>query len=338
MDINNISIPPTGLLNLSKQSGKKRKKNKNKNLYNTCYINSSIQCLFSLKEFIKGILNHSKGNVLEATKKLINNMKNKKNTDNTSISVLEIKKAMGEFDSKYNDNNPEDANEFISDYLNILRKETLNKNSYEINETNDENYINFLKKFYKKGSSFITDLFFGILRTENYCIKKCKETFSVKYSSFNILDLPLYYIDINKNQTLEIEDIIERYVRKKEISGMSCKKCGGKFYMKTDIYKFPINLIIYFERNDHNNYIEKDINIKKTIDLNNFLYKAKTEKTEKTCYNLKGVIYYSFLGNNLSHYSASCLIDNDWYYFDDDNYENNKKYYEYDNPILLFYE
>ena len=101
-----------------------------------------------------------------------------------------------------------------------------------------------MKKFYKKGCSFITDLFFGIFRSENYCINKCKESFSVNYSSYNILDLPLYYIDINKNQTLEIEDIIERNVREKEISGMNCQNCGGKFYINTDIYKFPNNLII----------------------------------------------------------------------------------------------
>jgi ubiquitin C-terminal hydrolase len=255
-----------------------------------------------------------------------------------NLSVLEIRKAMGEFDSKYNDNNPEDANEFISDYLNALRKETGIKDKNLINEIGaDENYTNFLKKFYKKGTSFITDLFFGTLRTENFCINKCNETFSVKYNSFSILDLPLHYLAKNKKKSLEIEDIIERFVREKEISDMSCKQCGGKFYIKTDIYKFPYNLIIYLERKDDNYYIENDINIKTTIDLSNFLYK---EKTEKACYNLKGVIYYSFLGNNLSHYSASCLIGNEWYYFDDEYYESNKEYVEYegDNPILLFYE
>lgn len=327
------NIPPTGLLNSSRQISKKKKK-KSK-LYNTCYINSSLQCLFHLKGFINGILNCSKGNVSKATKKLIDNMKNKKNKDK-KLSVLEIKKAMGEFDSKYNDNNPEDANEFISDYLNALHKENGIKDLNLINEiTDDENYNKYLEKLYKKGTSFITHLFYGILRIENYCINKCKETFLVKYSSFNILDLPLYYLEINNNQTLEIEDIIERYVKKKEISKMSCKKCGGKFYIKTNIYKFPNNLIIYFERNDDNNYIENDINIKKTIDLSNFIYR---EKTGKACYNLKGVIYYSFLDNDVSHYSSSCLIGKDWYYFDDDNYENNTKYYEYKNPILLFYE
>lgn len=325
----NTNIPPIGLLNSSKQN------NKN-DLYNSCYINSSIQCLFRLEGFINGILNCSKGNISKATKRLIDNMKGKKNN---KLSVLEIKKAMGEFDSKYKDNNPEDANEFISDYLNALRKETGIKDINLIDEiTEDENYNNFLNKFYKKGISFITDLFFGILRTENHCSNNCHGTFSVKYSSFCILDLPLYYLAINKKKkTLEIKDIIERYVREKEISKINCKDCGAKFYTKTDIYKFPKNLIIFFERKVDNYYIENDIKIKEKLDLSNFLYK---EKSEKTCYNLKGVIYYTFLDNNLNHYSASVLIDKDWYYFDDDDYEKTKKYTEYegDNPILLFYE
>ena len=115
-----------------------------------------------------------------------------------NLSVLEIRKAMGEFDSKYNDNNPEDANEFISDYLNALRKETGIKDKNLINEIGaDENYTNFLKKFYKKGTSFIIVLFFVTLRTENFYINKCSETFSVKYNSFSILYLPLHYHAIN---------------------------------------------------------------------------------------------------------------------------------------------
>lgn len=331
-NIKDVCIPPIGLPNSSKQNGIKKKKNLN--LYNTCYINSSIQCLLRLEGFISGILNCCNGKILKATKKLIYNMIKK----DKNLSVLGIKKAMGEFDSKYNDNNPEDANEFISDYLNALHKETGIKDKNLINEIGqDENYTNFLKKIYKKGTSFITKLFFGILKTNKFCSNKCNETFSVKYSSFSILDLPLYYPEINKKQTLEIKDIIERYVRKKEISGMTCKQCGKNLYVKTDIYKFPNNLIIYLEREDDDYYIENDINIKETIDLTNFLPK---EKTEKACYNLKGVIYYSFLSNNVSHYSSSCLIGNKWYYFDDDNYESNKEYNEYegDNPILLFYE
>jgi ubiquitin C-terminal hydrolase len=40
-------LPPVGLLNLSRQ---RQNKNNYSKLYNTCYINASIQCLFHLEE------------------------------------------------------------------------------------------------------------------------------------------------------------------------------------------------------------------------------------------------------------------------------------------------
>ena len=40
-------LPPVGLLNLSRQ---RQNKNNYSKLYNTCYINANIQCLFHLEE------------------------------------------------------------------------------------------------------------------------------------------------------------------------------------------------------------------------------------------------------------------------------------------------
>ena len=336
-DKNNCSIPPVGLTNMSRQGQKKIKKIKN--LYNTCYINSSIQCLFRLEQFINNILNSSEGKLSNATKNLIINMRDN-NNDHSKLHVSKIKKEMIEYNEKYKYNNQEDANEFISDYLNVIHKENrIKDNNNEINQINnrDENYSHFLKKFHNKGHSFISDLFYGVLRTKNFC-KNCGEIFSVKYQSFNILDMPLYYLAIKKeNKDLDIEDVITSYISEKEFSNAKCNKCQKKAYTKMDIYKLPKYLIMYFERKADNYYIENDINIKKTIDLTNFL---DEKESNELCYSLKGVIHYSFFGNNNGHYTASCLIDNDWYYFDDDNYKISKEMIKYkgDNTVLLFYE
>ena len=62
-----VRLYPVGLLNSS------RIYNKNySNLFNICYINASIQCLFRLDEFVKNILKCYKGDLTLATKKLIN--------------------------------------------------------------------------------------------------------------------------------------------------------------------------------------------------------------------------------------------------------------------------
>lgn len=67
----------------------------------------------------------------------------------------------------------------------------------------------------------------------------------------------------------------------------------------------------------------------------NFLYK---ESSEKSYYSLKGVFYYSFLDNNISHYSASCLIGNKLYYFDDNYIKVIKNTLNITVAISLFYE
>ena len=338
-------VRPVGLINLSRKETNKAKrriqnkyKKNYKNLYNTCYINSSIQCLFRLEEFIDNLLKCSEGKVSMATKNLIINMRNKNNNEDFPLSVSDIKKGMIEYNENYNYNNPEDINEFISDYLNILFKENRIKDSFIINEKNNEdvNYIRFLQKSNSKGHSFISDLFYGVLRTKNFC-KSCGNIIFVNYQSFNILDMPIYSLAIqNKAKTLNIKDIIAAYISEKEFSNITCN-CGSKIYAKTDIYKLPKYLIMYFERKVDNYYIENDIKIKTSIDLSNFLYE---KESYGSFYNLKGIIYYSTFDNNIGHYTASCLIDNKWYYFDDDNYTIDENYSEYegDNIVLLFYE
>lgn len=337
-----LSLPPVGLLNLSKNNSKKyKKKYNNSYLYNTCYINASIQCLFRLEELIDNVLNCSGGKLLQATKNLINKMRN--SNENSKLSVLEIKDAMAEYDEKYNDIYPEDANEFISDYLNGLLKETLIKDNQIVNkisiniDNKDESFYHFLNKFYKNGCSFISDLFCGILRTKNFC-KKCHNIISITYHSFKILDLPLYYLakkNINKN--LDLEEIIKEFISEKEISNFICQKCKVNYYTKTDIYKLPNYLLIYFKRKVENFYIQNDIINFKTINFTNYLYEKKSDNLN---YNLKGNIYYSFYSNNIGHYSASCLIGDKWYYFDDSEFYFSEELIEYeeDNLILLFYE
>ena len=334
----NYFVPPVGLINLSRKDQKNFIKGNNSNLYNTCYINSVIQCLFRLNEFIEKIMNFQRGKLVEATKNLINAMQNK--FKYKFLSVSEIKEAMIEYDEKYYSINPEDANEFITDYLDGLLEETrINQNiikEIKINNIMDKNYFHFLERFNKNGVSFISDLFYGILKTENKC-RKCGNSISIKYHPFNILDLPLYNLIKNKeNNTLEITDIITEFISEKEVLNIQCKSCNINIISKTNFYRIPKYMILYFERN-YNNYIKNKINILETINFNYFL---ENNESKKTLYDIKGIIYYSFLKDNKKHYSSSCLLENSWYYFDDNRYINTKKFLQYEDeyPVLLFYE
>ena len=344
----NIYLNPVGLVNLSRY----QKINKNKykyykkaNLFNSCYMNASIQCLFRIDGFIKKIIQYNEGNLVLATKKLIYDMK--KSNNNNQCSILDIKKAMGEKDEKYNDDFQEDANEFITNYLNYLIKET--KDTIKIDwicNKSDEGFFNkFCQKFFKRnGTSFIIDLFYGVFRIEYYC-KKCEAIFNIKFSSFNILEIPITEKhSFESDEPLNVQNLIENYISEKDVKGEICAKCRMDVRMKTSINSLPKCLIIYFNKEDYKAGSNK-ITISKTINMENYVYDKSLIKDNNYYYNLKGIIFYSNYSSDYGHYKAACLVngidDEGWYYFDDNDIQADKyllRIYNNENPCLLFYE
>ena len=307
---------------------------------NICYMNSSIQCLFHLKDFtdnITKIASHKKGDLINATSNLIEEMKNK-NSD--VLSVKNIKNAMGKIDERYKDNNQEDANEFISNFLDGLLDEIGDKNNLPKpldikNELDRAAYDKFYNRFYKiKGNSFLLDLFYSIIKTEKKC-KKCKKSNSIKFNTNNIIELPIKSLVKGKND-IYLPEVIANYKKNENITG-ECKFCHhGKIYEETNIYSLPKYLILYFGRTVGNKYISNQI-----------LFPEKCDFTNNASYRITSVIYHSQLDKKTGHYTASCKCDNNiWYYFNDsyaikekekesiENF-NNKKHLK---PIILIYE
>jgi len=344
-DENEANIPAVGLLNFSKidQKIKYYKKKNNSNLNNACYINSSIQCLFRLDEFVKSILKCDGGSLTTATQNLIRKMKNYNKKNNIICSVEEIKIAMGKENNFYNGEEQGDANEFISNYLNYLIEET--KDTAKINWNclpKDEKYFNIFKEKFleRKGNSFILDLFYGVLRKETYC-KQCKFKAPLKFNSFNILEIPIYEDeDNNCDENLELYDLLNKFISKKKIENDNCPKCQGNLSIKTSINTLPKCLIIYFSR-DYSDGKKNKINIPKTINFEKFLFDASLNNDREYFYHLKGIIFYSYYKKFISHYKATCYVNNEnWYYFND-NYckkEKNLAICQDDNPVFLFYE
>lgn len=318
------------------------------NLSNVCYINSSIQCLFHLKKFVNFIAENS-GNslLLRATRNLLIDMinSNSNNYKNKNLSVHEIKEAMAKVDNRYKYNNQEDANEFISNFLNALLDEISDKSKFkEIYSTNirdkivGEAYIKFYNKYYKrKGKSFLLDLFYGNFITEKYC-KNCNVILSVKFNAFNMLELPIYELSRRKKyySSLTLDEILNSYFSESKIYDDFCEKCNGEVYSRSYIYKLPETLIIYFARSANEEYVNNMISYKKELELSKYLYKEA--KYESRNYNLDCVIEHS--GNSdFGHYTSLCQIKQDvWYYFSDTIYKLNRSGFNSENAIILLYK
>ena len=176
------------------------------NLGNTCYMNSSIACIsnctelttFFLTKEYKKYKNTSNKNGLNG--KLADGwyllLKDYWKGDKTYGNPKVIKKLIAKKDKKFEDDEQQDANEFIVIFLEILG-EDLNtvkqKTYYEMEEQRkDESDIQCAKRFwefhYSRNNSIIMDLFCGLNKSTIICpVCKFKSVTFIPFSSLSLL-------------------------------------------------------------------------------------------------------------------------------------------------------
>ena len=313
---------------------------------NNCYLNSSLQLLTRIEGLKERILsfkdkninknNITGGNLLKEFKIILEDIENNEKI----ISPDNLKKEMAKLDKRYKHNHQEDANEFISNFLDALREETLDKlsiknkiNPFQRESTEWEAYDKFYNKFYeKKGESFILDLFYGNYITKKFC-KNCEKVLSVKFSAFNMIELPIYELAKNSDN-LDRDEIIKSYFSKTKIDNATCDKCFNReVYTETRIFKLPQNLILFFGRTANDQYIDNPISYSETLNLDRFC----DERCKSRNYYLDCVIEHSGYSDS-GHYTALCRNENNtWFYFSDDFYHENPSEFYSENAIILLY-
>ena len=322
-----------------------------------CYLNSSLQLLTRINELKIGVFNYeknytinkdndTKGQLFIEFKAILNKIENSKN-DDLIIDPKPLKNIMGKIDDKYYDNSQEDANEFITYFIDGLLMETSNKlkekdvKNLKVLKINDKStrdaYNSFCERFYlERGYSILMDIFYGILQIKKYC-KKCGEIISIKFNPYNTIDLPIYQLS-KQYKNLELNQILNEFraEKKYETKSIKCNKCKTSKDLKTItlFYTFPKYLIICFGRTVGNEYIYNNILYDKNLEI------RSDYDNKKYYYSLECVLEHSG-GVNFGHYSALCPRDkekNKWYKFSDsscDKYNNN--FYS-KNAIILLYK
>lgn len=324
------------------------------NILNNCYLNSSLQLLTRIDEFKNYILNfkeiqtennETKGNLILEFKRMLNLIESS-NNKNLIIDPSKLKRIMGNVDERYFEEHQEDSNEFISNFIDALLWETGNKNQVEekikklhfVDEDEKNAYISFYKKFYKRrGYSFILDLFYGINKTNKLC-KACNKIFTIKFNSFNMIELPILELaNKTKNNYLTFDEIINKYLGYNKIKSI-CKYCKNEeeIYSKISLYTLPKYLIISFGRAINDKYVYTDIKYKDTLKI-----KSEFDNSEYN-YKLECVIQHSG-GANSGHYSALCPKDTSnkiWYNYSDEdcNEDDTNTNYQSKIAIILLYK
>ena len=325
--------------NLKKYSLNKKENKKGlvglNNIGNTCFMNTSLQCLSNCQILTNYFLNDyyipfvnknnpigSKGKLVESYVELIKHLWF---GNENSIEPYDFKETIGEINIMFKGFQQHDTHEFLSFLLGELHEDlnkVLNKPYISINENlhfNNEiqQFQYFQKLFLSRNRSIIVDLFYGMFKSTVYCINNNCKHISNTFDPYSIISLPL----INK----KIDNYSDNeFLIKKEID---------VYFVYQDLKK----KILFFNIQIHHKMSIR--NFKEKIDymlrcgINNFeLYLLKDnipflidENKEETIYDLlkKDTIYLNEIPNNV---------------FEEENKETNENYNLIINNHKILYE
>nr|CAD7263962.1 unnamed protein product [Timema shepardi] len=297
-----------------------------KNLGNSCYMNSIIQCINNTTPlafyFVEGTyrddINRShktRGEVVEEVAVVVRALWR---GQFRSIACHDLKAVVGRLKSSFQGVEQQDSHEFLTLLMDWLH-EDLNKKSGaspikdpSISENPEDAAWN---KFRSVNESLILTLFFGQQKSTVRCCK-CNEK-SVTYEPFSNLSLPL---PTNSNKCT-LHDCVRLYLREETLTGWNCPSCkeARDAHKKFDIVRFPPILIVHFKRFHHDGWSRKKQNFVDfpltSLDMGSFTAYSDQRYSQ---YNLYGVSnHYGTMEGG--HYTAYCRnnVYGQWYKFDD---------------------
>lgn len=303
------------------------------NLGNTCFMNSTLQCLAHCMDLTIFVLEQSYAPHIDSSKPetrlllkwvaLLHEMWNNHKILQPSSFVTELAKQSfhGGFSLRFGAQC--DAHEFTMYFLDVLHRAIATKREIIITgepQTPRDKKIKAAgevwKSIFEKEYSFMLELLHG-----QYIIKRegenCKHT-SYSYDPFNCVTLPV----VRRVEKLSIRDCFQAFTTPERMADSSnlwkCDECKkGVVASKTfRFWKLPQILIVCLKRFDN---MQRRINTPVEIytdalDLSEF---CDSDMVGKPVYELVGFTnhYGSFSGG---HYTAVCKnIDGLWYEYDD---------------------
>ena len=350
---------------------------------NGSYMNAFLQCLSQTYNLTRYFLKnqdsfeHNKNNMglseayFELIKKLweINGPK--------SFSPINFKNALEKINPIFKNKEFEYHENHLFAIIEQLHKEQRIKincnflrNNNLINEPLNQydkqnTFSHFINKF-KEECSIISDIFIGILETNNVCLK-CKDLYSARklahpiiydYDKFNYIEFQIEEVRYKKianpylsnnqiieNSTISLYDCFNHYQKttifeanKNNICNM-CKQSSVHEFTKK-IYSCPNHLILVITKNEKNDI---KLVINEIIDITEFIIQ-KEKDLPKITYSLYGLISRIKKENSNPYYISSCKspIDLKWYRYNNDEVTpiNNiqKEVICYGKPCILFYK
>ena len=313
-----------------------------KNRGNTCYLNTSIQCLFNLPLLTNYFISN---NYLNDINNRCNEMKGKKTNEillsreysklvkaisnsNSSIEPRSFHELIQTMDEKFEGYEQQDSQELMALILDNLHEglkyDVDISYSGNIEHSLDEIVVESIKNWkndLQSKYSIIAELFFGqfinkIISLENH---NKDELISKKFEMFNMLNIPIY------GKTLY--DSLSKYFEKEILESKYLHEKTNKYletYRQIKLMKVPKYLIIVLKRyrNVNSGNLLKSTNII-SFPIDNLDLSSYSEGYETLECNLRLISIGCHKGMlNGGHYYAICRNKDDlWYKCDDQDIE-----------------
>uniref|UniRef100_A0A915JTJ8 Ubiquitin carboxyl-terminal hydrolase n=1 Tax=Romanomermis culicivorax TaxID=13658 RepID=A0A915JTJ8_ROMCU len=348
-----------------------------RNLGNTCFMNSVLQCLSHsklLREYcINGRLSNEissssrmKGMLIRAFSELLNELWSPKNAGPSSyINPEKFKLQIQKFAPRFTGYSQQDAQEFLRYLLQGLHEDVNtvvgnqgNAVYYSNQENEQEKAKEAWRRYLTMDDSKIVDIFVGQLKSELKCTS-CGHV-STTYDPFWDLSLPIPQQQSSSNgyssssysrqsSTVTLADCMDAFTKEEILDGdekPTCEKCKTrrKCTKKFSIQRFPPILVLHLKRFSGERYrsrLSTLIQFPVTkFDLSAYVCQ-KSGNGPAPRYDLYAVSNHT--GTPLmGHYTAYCKRGNNdrpWYLFDDTRVVSvNESCVVSSEAYVLFYE
>ncbi|XP_017466689.1 PREDICTED: ubiquitin carboxyl-terminal hydrolase 8 isoform X1 [Rhagoletis zephyria] len=302
-----------------------------KNLGNTCYMNSIIQCLSNTPQLTEYCItdkyknyisrsNKTKGHIVEEVAALIKVLWN---GNYKCVASKDLRYVMGQYQQIFRGIEQQDSHEFLTILMDWLHSDLQTLNVPEKARDNITPSEKAWLEFTKAKESLILHLFYGQIKSTVKCVDCNKE--SATYECFSNLSLEL---PSNANLCY-LSQCMDMYFSGERIHGWNCPNCQKKrdAVKKLDISKLPPVLVIHLKRfyadSDAvgNSYKKKQNYLRfplENLDMTPYIAKSESRSVTPKTYQLYGVSnHYGSMESG--HYTAFCKSGNyaRWFKFDD---------------------
>ncbi|KAF0852793.1 ubiquitin carboxyl-terminal hydrolase [Andalucia godoyi] len=336
-----------------------------RNLGNTCFMNSALQCLVSTSSFTKYFLAREyrhdlnntrgmKGSLAVEYGELIAEMGRVQNRGCVSPSAF--RSLFVRWAPRFQGYAQQDAQEFLRAALDGLH-EDLNRTRVqpayeELKDMDGESAFDQSERWWNhfraRNNSVVLDTFGGQLKSTVKCTK-CK-TKSVAFDPFLDFSVPIPKKYTTKN-SCSIDDCLKEFFGVEDLGGndkVFCKKCQKPREMEKQLalFRHPKILVLHIKRFSQSGFTYSKINTDVSFPMSEFdLSRHLDPDAKKLCQELGKPVYRLFAVVNHfgtasgGHYTAYGLRNNQWNLFDDSSVSDaSPQQVKGPAAYILFYE